>query len=262
MERGRSPVDEVRKEYGLRPLGSPLEVVVGGDLVLFADAHEMVPTRRTPPHHHFLGPIHWSPPGTVPPELRESGPPLIYATLGSSGDVGVLDSLISALGDLPVRAAIATAGRARRASLPPNVRVYDYLPGSAMARRSHLVVSNGGSPTGYQALAEGTPVVGIASNMDQYLAMTAIVNARAGHLVKARAATRESLRMVLKEALQSPAFRAGADTVAQWFSRYDPAATFPELLTRFLNGGAATGARIGTATRDDPGCTPTPDAAR
>ena len=46
-------------------------------------------------------------------------------------------------------------------------------------------MSNGGSTTGYQALAEGRPVLGIPFNLDQYLASQAIERTGAGLVVRA-----------------------------------------------------------------------------
>ena len=43
----------------------------------------------------------------------------------------------------------------------------------------------GGSPTSQQALAAGVPVLGIASDMDQFLNMAAVVNADVGVLLRA-----------------------------------------------------------------------------
>jgi hypothetical protein len=46
-----------------------------------------------------------------------------------------------------------------------------YLPGNQAAARADLVVCNGGSPTTFQALSEGVPVLGIPGNLDQFLNM-------------------------------------------------------------------------------------------
>ncbi len=83
------------------------------------------------------------------------------------------------------------------------MRVADYLPGDLAARHARLVVTNGGSSSGYQALAEGKPVLGLPSNLDQYLAMTAIEKAGAGRLVRAAEASAKEVRAALVELLDT-----------------------------------------------------------
>jgi len=41
------------------------------------------------------------------------------------------------------------------------MHVVDMIPGDVAARKAAVVVCNGGAGTGYQALAEGTPIVSI-----------------------------------------------------------------------------------------------------
>ena len=49
---------------------------------------------------------------------------------------------------IPVKLSTAALGR-----LPGNVHATDFVPGHVVARRADVVVCNGGSTTGYQALA-------------------------------------------------------------------------------------------------------------
>jgi UDP:flavonoid glycosyltransferase YjiC (YdhE family) len=118
--------------------------------------------------------------------------------------------------------------------LPPNVRVAQYVPGELAARQADFVVTNGGASTSYQALAEGTPVLGVPSNLDQYLAMTAIERATAGRLVRAGEATPHALREAVNELLTSGALRSGARRVAQAFSRVDCHSELERLLASVL----------------------------
>src|SRR5438309_11465761 len=69
--------------------------------------------------------------------------------------------------ELGYQVLVATAGRSKLRAVPRHVHVADYLPAHLAARRAAVVVSNGGSTTGYQALAEGRPILGIAANLDQ-----------------------------------------------------------------------------------------------
>lgn len=225
-----APVNALRATYGLPELGSLPAILTGGDHTLFPDVPALVPTRQLPPHQRYLGPVLWSPPVALPPwwDRLDPGRPTIYVTLGSSGRVDLLPLVIDAAASLGLQALVATAGRARldTTALPPHIFVADYLPGHLAARRAQAVISNGGSTTGYQALAEARPVLGLAFNLDQYLAMTAISEAGAGVLLRAGTANQATIRAGLQAVLADPAFTAGAARLGDEFRRWDGPATF------------------------------------
>jgi len=236
-----APVNALRATYGLPELGSLPEILTGGDQTLFPDVPALIPTRALPPYQQYLGPVLWSPPVALPAWWDRLDPerPTIYVTLGSSGRVNLLPQVIEAAGALGLQALVATAGRTKinASALPPHVHVTDYLPGHLAARRALAVVSNGGSTTGYQALAEGRPVLGLAFNLDQYLAMTAIQDAGAGILVRAGNAEATGIRAALKDLVERPTFLAAAQGLADEFRRWDGPATFAAWLDRFLASG-------------------------
>src|SRR5262249_51452155 len=139
------PLNRLRREYGLPGLGHDLRrTYTDADHVLYADVPELVPTVDLPPHHHYLGPVLWSP-ALGPPAWWGDVPedrPIVYVTLGSSGRPGLLDAALAALEGLPVTALAATAGRPPPARVPGNARVADYLPGEQASARASLVVCN------------------------------------------------------------------------------------------------------------------------
>jgi UDP:flavonoid glycosyltransferase YjiC (YdhE family) len=161
----------------------------------------------------------------------------VYVTLGSSGEVRLLPMILEALGRLPIIAIVATAGRVELAEVPANVAAVPFVRGEEVARRACVVVSNGGSTTGYQALAQGTPVIGLPSNFDQYLAMQAIVAAGAGVLIKARQASADAIEAALVSALDDTALRAAATRVAERFASHDASASFRRFVAEVLSAG-------------------------
>jgi UDP:flavonoid glycosyltransferase YjiC (YdhE family) len=224
FEHFAAPVNAVRRRYGLGRIGSLPEVLTAGDYTLFADVPALVPTRDLPASCVFLGPIPWSPKVPRPAALDELGRdrPLVYATLGSSGKVDLLPRVLEALSGLGVDVLVATAGRARRLALPENERATDFVPGDLASRRAALVVSNGGSSTGYQTLAEGTPVLGLPWNLDQYLASEAIDRAGAGLSVRAGTATAEEIREAAARLLTDGSFAEAARRLSAEFLRWSP----------------------------------------
>jgi UDP:flavonoid glycosyltransferase YjiC (YdhE family) len=205
-----------------------LDVLTHGDHTLYADVPSLIPTTGLPTHQRYLGPVLWSPPVPVPAWWSDLDPgrPTVYVTLGSSGRVQRLPLVIEVAAGLGWQVLVATAGRSELGAVPRHVYVADYLPGHLAARRATLVVSNGGSTTGYQALAEGRPVLGIAFNLDQYLAMTAIASAGAGLLLRAGTLDRQGLRQAFTRLLGEPSFASAAGRLRDEFAGWNAPAAF------------------------------------
>lgn len=233
------PLNRLRRKHSLPPLGNLRHVYSHGDYTLYADTPGLVPTSGLPDNHRYIGPILWSPEIKLPAwwDAVPTDKPCIYVTLGSSGRVDVLPAVIEALGQMPIYVLLATAGRAALGVLPSNVFAAEYLPGSQAAARSRLVVCNGGSATVYQALAQGVPVLGIASNMDQHLTMSAVCNAKAGLLVRCGNATRRIVKYCAETLLLDLAYRTGAEQVAQEFASFDAPSRFGAFVREILTAG-------------------------
>jgi len=226
------PLNRVRQEYGLPSLGYDLrEIYTHANQTLYADIPCLVPTATLPPHHHWLGPILWSP-AVAPPEWWPALPedkPIIYVTLGSSGaDDLLLPSILRGLADLPVTVIAATAGRAIPAELPANARVAAFLPGTEAAARSRLVVCNGGSLTTHQALAAGVPVIGVVGNMDQHLNMICLERAGVGVRLRAEQLTAERLRTTAEHLLYDEDYRKAARRFVQIVQNHNTRRFFAE----------------------------------
>jgi UDP:flavonoid glycosyltransferase YjiC (YdhE family) len=230
------PMNELRRRHGLPAIGGLRELVTHGDYTLFADAPELVPTLPLPPHQRFLGPVDWSPSGTLPagwgddPTRRP-----VYVTLGSSGDVRSLPHVLDGLAELGVDVLVASAGRVPLDLLPSGVRGVDFVPGDAAAAKAHLVVSNGGSSTGYQALAGGTPVLGIPYNLDQYLATAAITKTGAGLGLRSGSLTSRRVRDAAGRLLEDSSICERADALGRTLSGYDAPRAFVDFVEGALD---------------------------
>ncbi|HEY3592413.1 MAG TPA: hypothetical protein VGL13_01005, partial [Polyangiaceae bacterium] len=82
---------------------------------------------------------------------------------------------------------------------------------------------------------EGKPVLGLPSNLDQYLAMTAIEQASAGVLVRSDRADAPSLKQAMERLLESPELRAGARAMGETFRNYDCHQRFAQFLEGVLD---------------------------
>ncbi len=238
------PLNRLRREYGLPSLGLDLRrVYTHADYTLYADVPQLAPTEDLPENHLYLGPILWSPAQDPPPwwNTMRTDRPIIYVTMGSSGGGSNLPRILEALAELPVTVVAATAGRDALDRLPANALVADYLPGEEAANRSCLVICNGGSPTTQQALAAGRPVLGIPSNLDQYLNMQAIQRSGSGELVRAGRARVPTIRRVVTAMLGQPAYRNAAAKLAECFARYPAPSNFATFLRQRIVGRAGRG---------------------
>jgi len=217
------PLDQLRKQYGLPPLGLDLRrVYTDADYTLYADIPQLVPTYDLPDTHRYVGPTLWSPSGPLPdwwtglPDDR----PIVYVTLGSSGHGRLLPMVLKALANMPVTVIAASAGRGLTVDVPPNAFIADYLPGEEAAKLAALVISNGGSQTSYQALANGKPVIGMPANLDQYLNMQYIQQAGAGQVIRAGMATPEKISSSVSEILGMPSYTQEALQLMQSILAY------------------------------------------
>lgn len=201
------PVNRVRRRFGLAPLPADFRyALVDGDVTCYSDSPQVVATEALPSCHEFVGPIPWSPALRLPSwwdEMLASrvGRKLVYVSLGSSGPGRILEKVLAAMSSLDAVVLVATAGRAPVPVGSSRVYGADYLPGERAARLADVVVSNGGSPTTYQSLSEGVPVIGIATNMDQFLNMAAVEDRGFGWLVRSAGFTETDLRDLVSRAL-------------------------------------------------------------
>lgn len=213
-----APVENLRARHGLPGLGHDLRrCYTDADLRLFANIPALFPELRPSAQADFIGPIAWSPPDRTHLDVLEGNDPLVYVTMGSSGDPRVLAALIPVLERTGARIVVATAGKALPAGIgSARTQVFDFLPGDQLCRRASLVVCNGGSPTTNQALRHGAPVLGIASNMDQFLNMRAIVTYGAGILVRADRANRTNLKAAITNLMTQENCCSHAQQLAQY----------------------------------------------
>jgi len=238
------PLNRVRCGYGLPALATDLRRVYSdADHVAYADVPELYPTPDRPVTHRYLGPILWSPPVAPPAWWNEAETQTnAYVTMGSSGDPGLLGTIVAALDECGVAARVATAGAAFEPPPRTRARIAAYLPGVEAARRADFVVCNGGSLTVQQALSAGKPVLGIASNMDQFLNMQPIVEAGAGVVVRADRASRTAVLRAAGSLLHETDARAQARRLSDALARYSATDRFAAMIDDILSPTDRSGA--------------------
>ena len=214
--------NSVRERYGLSILQDFHQLVTMGDYTLYVEPPGFIDAELLPSNHIFLGPILWSPSVSKPAwwQTWDSARPLIYITLGSSGAAWQLPAIIRSLEEFSATIVVATAGRFQL-DMYENVYSADYLPGVELCGLASVVVCNGGSPTGYQALSEGAPIVGLWSNVDQFYTMTTIERAGAGIACSAADFDPAAFKLAISSILEDPKYSERSAELAQLFKSYD-----------------------------------------
>ena len=231
------PLNRLRHENGLTTLGNDLRrIYTDADVTLYADDPLLFPTDGAPPGHHHIGPVMWSPPVPEPTSWQDidTTKPTIYLTLGSSGAADVAGRVLQAVGELDLNIIAAGVGAALPAVVRARTFVSDYVPGEAAAARSQLVICNGGSPTSQQALAAGVPVLGIASNMDQFLNMEGLVRAGVGRMLRADRVEAASVVKTVAAMLSDSALELKTRQMATTGVRNDNHYDFETLIDKFV----------------------------
>ncbi|HNI20633.1 MAG TPA: glycosyltransferase, partial [Nitrospira sp.] len=229
------PMDALRRHYGLPPLGPDLRrVYTDADLDLFCDLPEFYNAPPQIPGGAFIGPVQWSPPVSLPAWWAQidGSRPIVYLTLGSSGDPGLLPRLVGALSRLDITLLVASAG-APVGPARDNVLHADYLPGDCVVDRADLVVCNGGSPTCGQAFAAGVPVLGIPGNLDQFLNMYYVERKGLGLTLRSTQLP-DAVPTACHRILEDTAYRESARGVALLMERSSTAVRLREALAPLL----------------------------
>lgn len=197
------PYDRLRARHGMGPLGDLRAVYADADLLLLPDPAGLPAAEPGGQPQVRIGHLAWSPAPVQPPpwwSALPDGRGCIYVCLGSSGAIGVLDAVCAGAVATGLPVVCATAGRAR-----PRPRsglfIADWLPGDQLARRARVVVCNGGSPSSYQALAGGAPVLSIPANLDQQLCARELERAGLGRTLRCRGCSPRRVRSALTDML-------------------------------------------------------------
>lgn len=207
------PMERLREKYGLPSLGGDLRrCYTDADLRLFANFRSLFPDTTTGPSAEFLGPVVWSPSDDPDLDRLFGSEPIIYVTMGSSGDPRALEKLLPVVAKTGMLVAVAGAGKDFTIEEPlfGSIRLFDFLPGDQMCRRADLVICNGGSPSTNQALSAGVPVLGICRNMDQFLNMRAVETFGAGLSMRSDRLDLNRLGSYIAKLLNDQAYRGQA----------------------------------------------------
>lgn len=234
---GRRHVNAARAALGLPPLKSVFDQArrQARVLVLTSRGFDFAGRVPLPANVTFVGPQlddptwvrPWVSPWPASPARRadtciEEERPLVLVSLGSTfqNQGPVLARLVGALGGLPVRALVTTAGVVQPGELgaSENVVCVESAPHHAVLPHVALVVTHGGHGTVMKALSHGKPVVCVPFGRDQADNAARVEAAGAGVRVSKGGSTR-TLRRTIERALGDRSLAEGARRVAEEIGR-------------------------------------------
>ena len=224
------PLHKLMTARGMKMRLDVQRIVTEADVTLYADIPGLFPLVKDSPRQRLLGPVLWTPPVELPSWWNElpADRAVAYLSLGSSGDPRVLERLCGWLEQAEFTVMVATAGRASMAP-GPNRYIADYLPGPLACERADIVVGNGGSPMATQALMAGKPVLGVCSNMDQFLNMRALRARGAGLALRADRLRQGRFERAVDRLLGPRPCRA-AETLRKEGAAMNPSAVLAEVI--------------------------------
>jgi len=194
------------KKFDLAPLAYDMrDSYTHADYTLYADIESLVPMKPLPANHLFIGPVLWSAKVPVPDWWNRIplDSPIIFISLGSSGDSSLLPVILETLSKMPVIVICVTANKAVVNKVYSNIFVADFLPAEEAVKKADIVICNGGSPMVYQSLVEKKAIIGIPANLDQYLMMSILENAQKGELIRAGKANAQQIHAAVNRALSA-----------------------------------------------------------
>ncbi|MBW2735310.1 MAG: glycosyl transferase family 1 [Deltaproteobacteria bacterium] len=229
---------ELQESYGLSATKGLHEMYSAGTWTMYADVPVLSPCAPLPDNHSYLGPITWEPPVPLPAwwEQVPANRPVIYCSVGSSGDPTMIEATIAGLTKVDASVIMATAGHQIGCALPENFFTAQYLPGDACVRRSSLVICNGGAGAVYQALRRGKPFIGVPSNLDQYLVMRGVTQANAGLQIRAGKLNAKRIESAVSRHLDNPSTTPSAANLEAEIASYDVQQRFAAKVEEWLSG--------------------------
>lgn len=213
-------------------------LLVEAPLALHATDALLDGDRALPPRHHYVGPMFWEPPGTVPPWLDEPGDPWVLISLSTlaQDDVPIARFALAALAERRFRVLVTLGSHdaAELGPLPPNARVESFVPHSAVFPRCALLVGHAGHGTTMKAISYGVPMVLVPWGRDQPGVAARAATVGVAEVVPRRGLDEVAMSRAIATVLDGGRFRDAVRTASSRLRQQDAVATACTLVESLL----------------------------
>lgn len=220
FDRGLPALNTARAAFGLPTLESLADQHLAAERIYLGTsrAFDFAPA-ELPPHMLYVGPQlgdpAWARPWHSPFEPGDQRPLVLAAFSTSFQDhVGILQSVIDAAADLPVRLLVTLGDTIAPDELVPaeNCRLVHSAPHNAVMPEAILVVTHGGHGTVIRALAHRKPMLIIPHGRDQNDNAVRVTERGAGLALPTTASVAE-IGEALRRLLDEPSFGLAASAL-------------------------------------------------
>lgn len=217
FDSGLASVNAARILLGLPPLEHVLDQFEAAELTLLATSRAFdFPAHSLPDKIRYVGPQIGDPAWARPwisPWPASDARPLVTVSFSTTfqNHAGVLQKVIDALAELPVRVLVTLGGSISKSDLQPggNCVLVESAPHSLVMKDAAVVINHGGHGTVMRALLSRVPMLVIPHGRDQNDNAVRVTERGAG-LSLPPEASMEEMRSACQRLLNNPTFRAAA----------------------------------------------------
>ncbi len=165
------PFNQVAAEHGVeKARGGLRRVFTQADHILLAEPAGWLSIGRGPVPFSCIGPVSWTAQRADPTwwDRVDWGRPAVYVSVGSSGSARIINLVLEATRDMDLQILVSGVRSVKAGSRRQPVFCSEFIANAKALEKASLFISNGGSLSMVDALRFGRPVLGIASNFDQW----------------------------------------------------------------------------------------------
>ncbi len=218
----------VMKNHNLKPFKSPLKII-RGDLNIMTDAEELFPEyKEIGAYNVFTGPILMEKKMEMPESMKcykkNPGRPLIFLSMGSSGDPILFSAIIKSFKNQPfdVFAALTTIIKKEDiVQIPENVFAEKFFPARELTEMSDVAVIHGGQGTVYTTAKAATPFVGVPMFSEQQYNLENLARKGSGIVLSRPFLKPADIISSIKKILYEPSYKKNAVRIGKILEKYD-----------------------------------------
>jgi MGT family glycosyltransferase len=235
-------LNDVRARLGLSPLASLSDLLDTADRIFVLTSRAFDFPAQLPRHVRYLGPQleepDWAPSWDSPWPAADERPLVVVSlTTTYQAHEGLMQRIVAALGQLPVRA-LVTTGRVEMGEVPSNVHLARFVPHAQVLPQADAVVTHAGLGTVHAALAHGLRLVCLPIGRDQPDNAARVVWHGAGVRLSPKSSPTK-IAAAIDRVLRDEAFAKSARELARAFADDRPAEAGPAELERLAETHAS-----------------------